>query len=970
MFEISRRSLIRLLPIAVAALLLLLAVSGASAPAMAQESDSEAPEFTPVDPWYESEEGTPKEEKGEDLEAEDLSAYLDVDSEEVNEEIEERYKAVEEIIVTSQAGGSNLQDLGVSVAAFDAEYLDAIGAQSIADIAQFTPNLEIRTVFAASNPTLFIRGVGLRDFNANSSSSVAVYNDDIYMNSPAGQLAQLFDVQQVEVLRGPQGTLYGRNASAGAIRVISRKPTGDLNGYTKVSYGNYNSVEGEAAMETPITETLTTRVAGIFRSRRGTTLNRCGDPRWKDRRPISPTGDAAQAGFGTLDFDYVVHGAYQDVGTGSNQSDNPGYFPYGTSKGCFNTDTLAPTTPVATQYGEALVAGPAWTPGWVGFDTPQYGNLVDNPAAGPPPVDQWVNEVENWAVRGLLRWQPSDTVDWVLNLHGGTNSGGGRQFQVIGAQQRPDQETPDLLSRNTFSGYFDRDLLYFGDRIHPQDRGFGQDLEADPPLPGVSPFYHLDPAGGDPHAGDYNINEPESLKLYGTSLSGDIRLKDTLLFKTISGFEGNQRSLRVNLDGQPIQGLEPLLSNESWQVTQEFKLIYEGENGLIGEIGANYLYENLHTHNEFDLDPITNFSIQDYTMTTSYASAYAWLTWAPVEDFSVVAGGRFNYENKEMNLQTTRISPLTGLPAEFGVINVNEVVEDTGISGDISFNYKPTDEHLVFFKYSRGYKGPHINGLILDAGQTSEEGRPLTTPVLPEEVDALELGIKTSWFDNTLSINGAVFYYDYKNIQIFQLRNTGANSVPVQQLVNANDADIFGAEIEVRSHPLYGYEWVPEGLDGLEIFASFGWLNSHYTDFTQTLTAAVENPPGAIESNTFDYSGNRLINSPEFAFAGYAALPWVTAYGTLATRFDWTYKSEIFFGPENDPNVGEDPLWLMNVRLAYTTPDGVVELAGWVRNVTDQAYSQDILNLTRFQGTILHAIGDPRTYGATLQVRF
>jgi iron complex outermembrane receptor protein len=560
-------------------------------------------------------------------------------------------------------------------------------------------------------------------------------------------------------------------------------------------------------------------------------------------------------------------------------------------------------------------------------------------------------------------------VDWVLNLHGGTNSGGGRQFQVIGAQQRPDQETPDLLSRNTFSGYFDRDLLYFGDRIHPQDRGFGQDLEADPPLPGVSPFYHLDPAGGDPYAGDYNINEPESLKLYGTSLSGDIRLKDTLLFKTISGFEGNERSLRVNLDGQPSEGLEPLLSNASWQMTQEFKLIYEGENGLVGEIGANYLYENLDTHNEFNLDPITNYSIQDYTMTTSYASAYAWLSWAPVEDFAVVAGGRFNYETKEMNLQTTRISPLTGLPADFGVIGVNEVVEDTGISGDISFNYKPTDEHLMFFKYSRGYKGPHINGLILDAGQTSEEGRPLTTPVLPEEVDALELGIKTSWFDNTLSINGAVFYYDYKNIQIFQLRN-GANSVPVQQLVNANDADIFGAEIEVRSHPLYGYEWVPEGLDGLEIFASFGWLNSHYTDFTQTLTAAVENPPGAIESNTFDYSGNRLINSPEFAFAGYAALPWVTAYGTLTTRFDWTYKSEIFFGPENDPNVGEDPLWLMNVRLAYTTPDGVVELAGWVRNVTDQAYSQDILNLTRFSGTILHAIGDPRTYGATLQVRF
>ncbi len=962
MFGRSRRSLIRLLPIAVAGLLLLIG----PVTAMAQESNGEAPESSSVDPWYESEEGTPGEEKGQDLEAEDLSAYLDVDSEEVTREVEDRYKAVEEIIVTSQAGGSNLQDLGVSVSAFDAEYLDAIGAQSIADIAQFTPNLEIRTVFAASNPTLFIRGVGLRDFNANSSSSVAVYNDDIYMNSPAGQLAQLFDVQQVEVLRGPQGTLYGRNASAGAIRVISRKPTGDLNGYTKVTYGNYNSIEAEAAMETPITDTLTTRVAGVFRSRRGTTLNRCGDPRWKDRRPISPTGVANLAGAPLLDFDYVVHGKYILVNEGDNQSDNPGFNPYGQSKGCFNIDTLAAPVPINSQYGAGLIPGPGWTPGWVGFE-----GLDDNPAPGPPPVDQWVNEVENWAVRGLLRWQPSDTVDWVLNLHGGTNSGGGRQFQVIGAFQRlvgENSDRPDLDRRNTTSGYFDRDLMYFGDQIHPQDVGTPGGTQFIPTI--GEPYFHLDPAEGDPYAGDYNINEPESLQLYGTSLSGDIRLKDTLLFKTITGFEGNQRHLKVNLDGQPFAGLEPLLSNASWQLTQEFKLIYEGENGLLGEIGANYLYESLKTHNEFNINPISNYSIQDYTLKTNYASAYAWLAWAPVEDFSVVAGGRINYESKDMALQTIRLSPLSGLPVDdFGVVAVNEGVSDTGVSGDISFNYKPTDEHLVFFKYSRGYKGPHINGLILDAGVKTDELQPLTTPVKPEQVDALELGLKTSWFDNTLSINGAVFYYDYENIQIFQLRNTGGNSVPVQQLVNANDADIFGAEIEVRSHPLYGYEWVPEGIDGLELFTSFGWLNSHYTDFTQTLTAAVGDA-GQLESNTFDYSGNRLINSPEFAFAGYAAWPWVSNYGTLTARFDWTFKSEIFFGPENDPNVGEDALWLMNIRLGYTTPDGVVELAGWVRNLTDEAYSQDILNLTRFQGTILHAIGDPRTFGATLQVRF
>ncbi|HIF97005.1 MAG TPA: Plug domain-containing protein, partial [Myxococcales bacterium] len=104
---------------------------------------------------------------------------------------EDKYRGVEEILVTARGGRQNVQDISASIAAFDADYLEALGAENIADLSQFTPNLEIRTVFAASNPTLFIRGVGLRDFNSNSSSAVAVYNDDIYMNSPAGQLGQL-----------------------------------------------------------------------------------------------------------------------------------------------------------------------------------------------------------------------------------------------------------------------------------------------------------------------------------------------------------------------------------------------------------------------------------------------------------------------------------------------------------------------------------------------------------------------------------------------------------------------------------------------------------------------------------------------------------------------------------------------------------------------------------------------------------
>ena len=853
-------------------------------------------------------------------------------------EASDEFSQIEEMVVTGQATALGSEVATSSVTSFGSVDIEEQNFQDLRDISAFTPNLEIKSAFGASNPTIFIRGVGLNDFNANAASAVAVYNDDIYMNSPAGQLGQLFDVQQVEVLRGPQGTLFGRNASAGAIRVISRKPTGDINGHAKVTYGNYNSIEGEGAFEVPITDTLTTRISGVFRQRDGTTLNRCGDARWKDRRPPPPE----EGILGIFSFDYLVHGAYVAIGEGSSQSEQPFTDPYGSSHGCFNSNTMLPREPLSTGINPAALTGAGWVPGWVGFP-----GIPDNPAPGPPPVDRLVNQVDNWAVRGLLRWQPSDSVDWVLNLHGGQNNGGGRQFQVIGAAGFLDQEFPNYDVHSTVTRYFDPDNLSFSG-----------------PTP-ADAVYALDPADGNPFQGDYNINHPEGLKLYGTSLTGDIRVADTLLFKTISGFEGNERFLIVNLDGGPFTNLEPILSNSSWQLTQEFKLIWEGENGLLGEVGANYLYEDLVTHNEFNVDPITNYSIQDYTMKTNYASAYAWLSWVPVEDFAVVAGGRFNYESKDMNLSTLRVSPFTGIP-EFAPVKVDEYISDSGISGDISFNYKPTDEHLVFFKYSRGYKGPHINGLILNARLTTDEKQPLTTPVNPEKVDALELGLKTSWLDNTLSINGSVFYYDYQDIQIFQLRNSGSGDVPVQQLINANDADIFGAEIEVRSHPLYG--WAPEEIDGLEVFASFGWLNSTYTDFTQTLSQI--DMDGLLRVSTFDYSGNRLINSPEFAFSGYAAWPWVSNYGTVTSRFDWTYKSDIFFGPENDPGVAEKAFWLMNFRVGYTTPNGVIELAGWVRNLTGKAYSVDILNLSRFSGTILHAVGDPRTFGATLQVRF
>jgi iron complex outermembrane receptor protein len=190
--------------------------------------------------------------------------------------------------------------------------------------------------------------------------------------------------------------------------------------------------------------------------------------------------------------------------------------------------------------------------------------------------------------------------------------------------------------------------------------------------------------------------------------------------------------------------------------------------------------------------------------------------------------------------------------------------------------------------------------------------------------------------------------------------------VPVNELINASDADVYGIEVEATLLPLDG--WAPEALERLEIFVSAAWLKSRYTDFVNTRVDSL----GTGQITTVeDFSDNNLINSPEVSFAGYAQYPLLIGrFGTLTPRWDWSYKDDVYFSPDNIEAVGQKALWLMNFRLGYTTPGEGVEIAGWVRNLTDQTYRVDAFNLARFRNSILYAIGDPRTYGVTLSVRF
>ena len=168
---------------------------------------------------------------------------------------------IEEIIVTAQKREQNLNDVSVAVTVFTGDDIREQRLGQPIDLAAQTPNLNINETFGNSITNVSIRGLGLNDYAVNNNPAAGIYIDEVYLVSPAMLTFQLFDMERVEVLKGPQGTLYGRNTTAGAVKFISRKPTEEIEGYLSADYGRYDHFVLEGAISGQIAHGLTGRAA-------------------------------------------------------------------------------------------------------------------------------------------------------------------------------------------------------------------------------------------------------------------------------------------------------------------------------------------------------------------------------------------------------------------------------------------------------------------------------------------------------------------------------------------------------------------------------------------------------------------------------------------------------------------------------------------------------------------------------------
>jgi iron complex outermembrane receptor protein len=735
--------------------------------------------------------------------------------------------------------------------------------------------------------------VGLDDFNANAASAVAVYQDGVYMQSPAGQLFQFYDVENVEVLRGPQGSLY-RNASAGAILLQSKRPSDEFNTYLTATYGNYDNWEMEAAVGGPIVpDFLSGRLSGTWGDRDGVTQNRC----------------AYRAG---------------------------------------ESDGAAAGYPCEKSF-------------------PDGTRVVD------PDLSDKTNDIDYFAARGqLLLTLPIGQTEtqWLLNVHGGQNRSRAYQYQHRGVQIVTPRELVRLYSKK-----------------------FGT------PVVDASQYRDLD---GDFFAGDYNIDGPENIDLWGINLEatwlfGD----DEFELRSLTAYEWNELYRVENSDGGPRFLLEWEAETSAWQFSEQLELRGPIHASKYGDgdwtLGVYYLQETLDVFNFFDQSGATDLN-QEYTQDMWNFAGYGQGEYrlqpgcAPIScDFTLTAGLRYNWEHKSFDTFVQE-TPLPGI--QLDSLEGEDATVWAGASGELSLAWNYAEDSNIYIKYARGWKGGHFNG-----GATSI--RDIITDVEPEIVDSYEAGLRSSWFDHRLNLNLTGFYYDYLDLQVFIIEQTDLG-YPISKLANASDAVVYGLELDVRTEP----------MDGLRLSLNAAWVESEYKDFAVKFneiirfpkpcrTCPLPDPLFVVVPRKFDYSGNTLIASPNFSATGSIEydipLPGQIAgrgLGILTPRFSFTWKDDMVYDAcggrgnrcnftaakaENDKTAavlgnggffGQDAFWTFNAALTWSSENEMFSVTGFVHNFMDKHYKTQSFDLSRGLGVILDAYADPRTYGVTVNLAY
>ena len=703
--------------------------------------------------------------------------------------------AIEEIVVTAQKREESIQEVPISVTAFDTQALEARQITSFSDLQFNVPNVAYSKTFFSGN-NFQIRGIGTLLTASSADSGVAMHVNDVYLNAPLIFETEFYDLEQVEILRGPQGTLFGRNATGGSVNLKTARPEmGELYGDIEGQLGNHDHTELKGAINVPLGDKVAGRIAGIILDRDGfsedvlTGDDTDGRDQWSVRGSLR--FDIAE---GTR-LDIIGHRFEEDSNRSRRQTQlcnrDPsailGCTPDGTGFGATNSFAT-----FQTLVASNLFLGPLGLFNF--FDQTGQTSTAEVPRdlRKQRVLFQPEYEAEEDFLMAELSHDLTDTLSWTL----------------IAAMQ-----DSKIVSR--------------------QDFGTVQDASAAVIPPGFCTF--------SPAACTYF-----GLQEGGPAFFSTVPNPDTSLGAIAGGneFGLNARGAAVDLSR---------IDAEQWSVESRFTTSFDGRvNFLLGgyymesEQQADYFVQGpgldyaalVLANGAFAGNPDAFVSLAPgffNSDTDAYEldslGIFGEMYWDINDSLKLTVGLRYTDDEKFIRdrqvllnvpvlvniadgsttflgsdgsqTAVTTIDELMNAAAAAGSYKADPNVEGSAFreddlsfddfTGRIVLDWKPdvtfTDDTLVYFSFSRGYKGGGVNP-------------PIDTTLFPntptefdsEEIDAYEIGTKNTFWDGRAQLNTALFYYDYTGLQIGKIINRTS--------LNENtDAEIFGTEVEFLLQP-------------------------------------------------------------------------------------------------------------------------------------------------------------------------
>jgi len=886
------------------------------------------------------------------------------------------------IVVTAQGRRQILQDVPLAVSAVGGQQMQNSGATDIRALNQLAPSLLVSSTGSEANGSARIRGIGTVGDNPGLESSVAVFVDGVYRSRSGIGLNELGEVERIEVARGPQGTLFGRNASAGLIHIITRQPEFNFGGMVELTYGNYDHIRAQGAITGPISEALAFRLDAVYVRRDGfyDVINAAGgtESDVNDRNRILARGQLLFEPNDALSIRVIADYSTRDESccgavyvetreTFDPTPGQPGDFAYAPSNRI--VDVLTSLGGVIPSIGDPFNRLLALTPG---------------------------------------RTYEGETTDWGASLHIDYDFGGATLTSITAYRDYvnyfpsdTDYTNVDILFRADDENAF-REFRTFTQEVRLQGSAFGGFL--------------------DWLVGGYFANE-------------DLHVRDNLRFGTQYGaFAACRLIATINPNPALRNPANPgclsaagraILTGALPGTFPAFgaatPLIIGGIDRLstvnnVGDNFSNYFQDSTNwavfTHNIFNITDTLSL-----TLGLRYTSEN--------KDFAA----DFNNTNTVCPVQQATFSPFLpggafALPAalqplaagivnltcqgnsssSLNALNLSDDRDESEFTGTGVLSFRPRPGLLLYASYSRGYKAGGFNldrsalGQPIfapgDPRQFGGRGPGFTTANLqfdPEIVDAYELGFK--WTRRYFTLNVAAFRQLFSNFQL----NTFNGSVFLVQNINGcgvdlgtTDSDNSGATgacptDEVRAGVISTGIEVEAAIyprRDLQMTGGVTYANTRYRD---DLVGSEDGTP--LDPALFLLPGDNLSNAPELSVTG--SVTWTPAIGnsglTGLVYADARLTSGYNTGSDLFPEKEQESFALFNARLGVRGPEQRWAIELWAQNLLNQDYQQVAFNAP-FQGSNSRAqvqafggtgnqlfasfLAEPRTYGITGRFRF